>query len=158
MSFETEITSRYADVRKRLWGAPPPFVRWQPEPPPEPSIPAAPAPEAPRQPALTFAHVGGRKSALRLVATPEELEFRADLCSGPSWRLLVRLVAAKHGITEHSILSQSRHAQLTAARFEALWLLWTHTGFSLKRLGYFFGRDHATVRHAIDTHQKRRSA
>lgn len=91
----------------------------------------------------------------RLVAEDHELAFKGDLCSGPSWRLIVKLVAARHRITVESILSTIRAPQIARARFEAMWLLRTHTSMSYYRIGELFGRDHTTARHAIETYAKR---
>ena len=50
------------------------------------------------------------------------------------------------------LLSKKRHKSITTPRQLGMWLARKHTRFSLEEIGgYFGGRDHTTVMHAIKT-------
>jgi len=49
-------------------------------------------------------------------------------------------------------LSKKRHKSITVPRQVGMWLARKHTRFSLEEIGgYFGGRDHTTVMHAVKT-------
>jgi chromosomal replication initiator protein len=55
------------------------------------------------------------------------------------------------------LLSKRRHKSVTVPRQVGMWLSRKHTRFSLEEIGgYFGGRDHTTVMHAIKTIDRRR--
>jgi chromosomal replication initiator protein len=57
------------------------------------------------------------------------------------------------------LLSKKRHKSVTIPRQVGMWLARKHTRFSLEEIGgYFGGRDHTTVMHAIKTVDKKRLA
>ena len=55
------------------------------------------------------------------------------------------------------LLSKRRHKSIALPRQVCMWLARRHTRFSLEEIGgYFGGRDHTTVMHAIRTIDARR--
>ena len=57
------------------------------------------------------------------------------------------------------LLSKKRHKSITVPRQVGMWLSRKHTRFSLEEIGgYFGGRDHTTVMHAIKSIDTKRSA
>lgn len=79
-----------------------------------------------------------------------------DLLAGPSWRLIVALVARRWGIRAAEIVGPSRDTLVVVARHHAMWLMRSHTGFSLPKIGTLLGgRDHSTVISGIRQHEAR---
>jgi len=57
------------------------------------------------------------------------------------------------------LLSKKRHKSITVPRQVGMWLSRKHTRFSLEEIGgYFGGRDHTTVMHAIKSIDTKRGA
>jgi len=67
----------------------------------------------------------------------------------------IKEVAKWHGVSVRLILSPDRHRCVVAARNAAYWLLWFKYGYSLPKIGRFFGRNHTTVLFGIGAHQGR---
>jgi hypothetical protein len=59
--------------------------------------------------------------------------------------------AQKHwGVAPQDIITKNRHRPLTWARFLLMFMLYSHTRLSLKRIGQMVGdRDHTSVHHGI---------
>ena len=141
MSFETEIYTRYADVRKRLWGRPlmmtrPPVVRHMPIAPPLVEEPEPPRP-------LPFIFDVVEEGAL----------------SSKSAVAIIREVCAKHNISLRQITGSVRVKAVIAARREACWRIRNETlvtgrQISLAEIGRRMGGwDHTTVLHHVRTYQ-----
>ncbi len=71
------------------------------------------------------------------------------------WRLILREVAAKHGLTAAEILSARRDKTVVLARQETIWRLSKETSMSLPAIGKKMGRDHTTVLYSIRRPQAR---
>jgi hypothetical protein len=69
----------------------------------------------------------------------------------PSPRLIIKLVALKHGVSVATMLGPSRSRPMVAARYEAIGLIYTHCrAMSLLEMGRLFGgRDHTSILHAL---------
>lgn len=80
-----------------------------------------------------------------------------DLLTHPGWRLLVALAARRWGVHAAEIIGPSRDTLVVTARHHAMWLMRTHTGLSLPKIGRLIGgRDHSTVVSGIRQHEARR--
>lgn len=74
----------------------------------------------------------------------------------PIWKVIIRQVCKKHGITVPEIIGPRRSRKLVEARHEAFWRLSKETMLSLPRIGYRMGgKDHTTVLHGIRQHERR---
>jgi chromosomal replication initiation ATPase DnaA len=70
---------------------------------------------------------------------------------------LVAGVCRAHGVTLDEVCGRQRTQAVSWARHEAWWRLRHHPGrhYSLAEIGRLFGRDHTTVRHGIELHDRR---
>ncbi len=69
----------------------------------------------------------------------------------PTIQEIVELVTSYYGIKLSDLLSKRRHKSIALPRQICMWLARRHTRYSLEEIGgYFGGRDHTTVMHAID--------
>lgn len=94
---------------------------------------------------------------VEIVVTPTK-GVPVDLLSPPSWRVLAKLVALRHGVHLRDIVGQNRTVPVVAARHEAIHLVFGHCDYSLPRIGRYFGnRDHTTVLHAVRKVERERS-
>lgn len=77
----------------------------------------------------------------------------------PRWKAIALEVAAKHGVRFNDLLSTRRNRASVAARHEAFWRCREETNMTLPQIGRMFGgRDHSTVTHGIQKHEKRMGA
>lgn len=75
---------------------------------------------------------------------------RAWLLGSGGGTLLLALVAARHELLPAQLLSRRKPLHLAAARQHLCWLLYSHCGWSYKRIGLWLGHvDHTSVRHAV---------
>lgn len=72
-----------------------------------------------------------------------------DMLGPCSWRFLVKLAALRNGQTMTDILGHSRTVPVVRARHEAIYLVASHTIYSITRIGNKFGRDHTSILHAL---------
>lgn len=73
-----------------------------------------------------------------------------NLLSVASPKVIISLVAAKHGVTAADIVGPSRTRKIVAARHEAIGVVYTHCRqVSLPAIGRLFNRDHTTILHAL---------
>lgn len=72
-----------------------------------------------------------------------------DLHTSPSWKLIVSLVALKHGCSVNDIIGKDNRRDISAARHEAVALVYRHCNLSLMALGRLFKRDHTTAMNSI---------
>lgn len=73
-----------------------------------------------------------------------------------TWRQILNEVAMSHNISAQDIISERRQRNIVAARHEYIWRLRHETPMSMEAIGRRCGgRDHATVRHAIQAHEAR---
>jgi chromosomal replication initiation ATPase DnaA len=70
---------------------------------------------------------------------------------------LVDDVCARHGVTPQELCGRRRTQAVVGARHELWWLIRHHPDrhYSLAELGLLFGRDHSTIKCALDTFQRR---
>ncbi len=66
-----------------------------------------------------------------------------------SARFLIKLASLRHGISVADIMSSKRTFLVSAARHEAMGLVYQHTQMSLPGIGSLFNRDHTTVLHGM---------
>lgn len=71
----------------------------------------------------------------------------------PSWKFLRSYVAAKHDVEVLDIESRARRVPVVKARNELCFLMQTHLGLSLTKIGALLERDHSTILYSIATHR-----
>ncbi|MCH2160516.1 MAG: chromosomal replication initiator protein DnaA [Phycisphaerales bacterium] len=77
--------------------------------------------------------------------------------SAPSIQAIIDQVTRYYDVKLTDLMSKRRHKSITVPRQVCMWLARRHTRFSLEEIGgYFGGRDHTTVMHAIRTVDRRR--
>ena len=82
---------------------------------------------------------------------------RDDDMSAPSIQAIIDQVTRYYDVKLTDLMSKRRHKSITVPRQVCMWLARRHTRFSLEEIGgYFGGRDHTTVMHAIRTVDRRR--
>ncbi|MCA9291761.1 MAG: chromosomal replication initiator protein DnaA [Phycisphaerales bacterium] len=70
---------------------------------------------------------------------------------------ILELISDYYGIKVSELLSKRRHKSVALPRQVGMWIARQHTRFSLEEIGgYFGGRDHTTVMHAVRTVDARR--
>jgi chromosomal replication initiator protein len=63
---------------------------------------------------------------------------------------ILDVIVSFYDVRLTDLLSKRRHKSITIPRQAGMWLARKHTRFSLEEIGgYFGGRDHTTVMHAI---------
>lgn len=68
---------------------------------------------------------------------------------------IVKVVAAKHGVTVAQINGSRRYKKIVLAKQEAYYQVQRCKGWSLHRLGSYFNKDHTTILHGISAHMAR---
>ncbi|MEE2972097.1 MAG: chromosomal replication initiator protein DnaA [Planctomycetota bacterium] len=77
--------------------------------------------------------------------------------AAPSIQTIIESVTRYYDVKLTDLLSKRRHKSITVPRQICMWLARRHTRFSLEEIGgYFGGRDHTTVMHAIRAINRRR--
>ena len=77
--------------------------------------------------------------------------------AAPSIQVIIDSVTRYYDVKLTDLLSKRRHKSITVPRQVCMWLARRHTRFSLEEIGgYFGGRDHTTVMHAIRAINRRR--
>ncbi len=77
--------------------------------------------------------------------------------AAPSIQMIIDSVTRYYDVKLTDLLSKRRHKSITVPRQICMWLARRHTRFSLEEIGgYFGGRDHTTVMHAIRAINRRR--
>jgi hypothetical protein len=68
----------------------------------------------------------------------------------PSPKIIIKLVALKHGVPVATMIGPLKSNAMVAARDEAIGLVYTHCRVvSLGELGRLFNRDHTSILHAL---------
>lgn len=62
-------------------------------------------------------------------------------------------IAFKHGLSREDLFGRDRREKASKARQEAFYRL-RYKGWSFPRIGKLFGRDHSTIVHGFERHQK----
>lgn len=144
MSYEAQITSHYGSIRSRLMG---PVARRVAQRIPVPATKTATETAVALIPRPVFEE--------HLSPVVDQVVFDPfsptplNMMTACTWRFLVAVAAAKHGIAAKDIMGESRHRKIVAARYEAIKLVYQHTPKSLPQVGLCFARDHSTVHHAL---------
>ncbi len=96
--------------------------------------------------------------SLELAKAAIAADAPADRPSGqPNIQVIVDAVTRFYDVKLTDLLSKRRHKSIALPRQVCMWLARRHTRFSLEEIGgYFGGRDHTTVMHAIRTIDARR--
>lgn len=85
-----------------------------------------------------------------------------DLIWLPAYRptplQIIEQVARRNDLSSKDLRSDSRRRKVAYARQEAMWELRQRTTLSLPRIGYFFGRHHATVIYGLRKFEERLAA
>lgn len=72
--------------------------------------------------------------------------------SGPTIQAIIDAITSYYDVKLSDLLSKRRHKSIAQPRQIAMWLARKYTRYSLEEIGgYFGGRDHTTVMHAIRT-------
>lgn len=129
LSTYSEQVTHYAAVRQRLMNPPRKVVK--------PVEAPQPAPE-PEQPVI-------HADAFDLEESP----------LNPRWKIIMKMVCLRDGITIPEIMSARREKRLVKARDEIWWLISKQTTMTLPQIGKRFNKDHTTVLWGIRMHQKR---
>lgn len=87
--------------------------------------------------------------AMAAISAPGKGTPRAQIMT------MIEGVAARHGFTRAAIMGRSRYKPLVHARQEAYWTVYKNTSFSYLAVARVFGRDHTTITHGINAHEKR---
>ena len=99
-----------------------------------------------------LAAVTGAPLDLELARHALGSEETSDSTPRPSIQEIVELVTSYYGVKLSELLSKRRHRSIVLPRQVCMWLARRHTRYSLAEIGgYFGGRDHTTVMHAVDT-------
>jgi hypothetical protein len=138
MSYQAQLAGHYADIRSRLYGAPPPAVVRAMIPPPKPVETVVRIKKVHEQMTEAF---------------DRPLGTSVNMLAPPSWRFIVALVAMKYGVHPRDILGTDRHANVIGARHEAMVSVYQHTQGSMPSVARFFDRDHTTLIHAMRKHK-----
>jgi hypothetical protein len=157
MSFEQDLSERYAGAHARLYGTPaapaPKVVRTSP--PVEASVPP------PTRVVILFGKATMQQRIDRLFPLPI-VEIDDDgapvvrVLFKAHWREIAEQSAAKHHVTLLDLRSARRDQAVVKARHEAFWRCRNETTLSLPEIGRRFGgRDHTTVLHGIRKHVQR---
>ena len=64
---------------------------------------------------------------------------------------IINKVADFYGIKSDEVIGRCRKQEFVKARFLAIYFIKNRTDFTLKRIGEIFGRDHASIIHALKT-------
>lgn len=72
-----------------------------------------------------------------------------NLLAPSSWKVMVGLAAAKHGVHQRDIISGNQAWHIARARHEAIYLIASHTEYSVAKIGSLMSRDPATVKWAL---------
>ncbi|HWB21150.1 MAG TPA: chromosomal replication initiator protein DnaA [Phycisphaerales bacterium] len=76
----------------------------------------------------------------------------AGSASGPTIQVILEAVTSFYDLKLTDLLSRRRHKSVALPRQVGMWMARKHTRYSLQEIGgYFGGRDHTTVMHAIRT-------
>lgn len=132
--------AHYAEVRRRLMGAPakPVIALGQippkPMPPVQPVLVAAPPPPPPPAP------------------PPAPLAEPPHITQRRRREDVLAKVAIKHGVTRDEMMSTSRSLVVVRARHEACYLLMKEQKYGYSDLGRIFGKDHTTILHGVRKH------
>jgi chromosomal replication initiator protein len=79
--------------------------------------------------------------------------------SQPTIQMIIEEVSRFFDVKLTDLLSKRRHKSIALPRQVCMWLARKHTRYSLEEIGgYFGGRDHTTVMHAIKTINEKRTA
>jgi chromosomal replication initiator protein len=79
--------------------------------------------------------------------------------SQPTIQMIIEEVSRFFDVKLTDLLSKRRHKSIALPRQVCMWLARKHTRYSLEEIGgYFGGRDHTTVMHAIKTINEKRGA
>jgi len=77
----------------------------------------------------------------------------------PSVQMIIDAVTRYYDVKLSDLLSKRRHKSVALPRQVCMWLARKHTRYSLEEIGgYFGGRDHTTVLHAVRTISTKRDA
>ncbi|MDP7004666.1 MAG: chromosomal replication initiator protein DnaA [Phycisphaerales bacterium] len=100
----------------------------------------------------SVAMLDGADISLELAKRTIGNENKSDVPTNISIQNILDSVTVFYNIKLSDLLSKRRHKSITVPRQVGMWLSRKHTRFSLEEIGgYFGGRDHTTVMHAIKT-------
>jgi len=132
--------AHYAEVRRRLLGAPAKpvialgMIPPKPKPPVQPVL-VSPPPPPPPMPVI--------------VVPPGEPAF---ITQRRKREALLAMVAIEHGITRDELMSSSRRLHIVRARHDAFYRLVKDLQYGYSDVGRVFGKDHTTIMHGVRKH------
>lgn len=77
------------------------------------------------------------------------------ITSAERWKIIMREVAAEHGLTTNDIRRAGRQNVIVVARNHYCSRCYRETTMSLTQIGHTLGKDHTTVLHGIRKHEQR---
>ncbi|MBX3373184.1 MAG: chromosomal replication initiator protein DnaA [Phycisphaeraceae bacterium] len=84
-------------------------------------------------------------------------EPRSSGAGHPTIHRIIEIITGYYNVKPTDLLSKRRHKSIALPRQVGMWLARRHTRYSLEEIGgYFGGRDHTTVMHAIRTVDSKR--
>lgn len=87
---------------------------------------------------------------------PEKPAFIMPPGVTPAWRVILREVAAKHGVDRQEIIGATRKLPVLAARKELCRRMRAELNMSLSTIGAKIGRDHTSVLNLISGGKRQR--
>jgi len=103
-----------------------------------------------------FAAAMGQPISLELAKQSLDGESATRSGNAPSLQAIIESVTRFYDVKLTDLLSKKRHKSIAMPRQVCMYLARKHTRFSLEEIGgYFGGRDHTTVMHAVRTIEKK---
>ena len=106
-----------------------------------------------------FAMAAGQPITLELAKQALDGESASRSGNAPSLQSIIESVTRYYDVKLTDLLSKRRHKSIAMPRQVCMYLARKHTRFSLEEIGgYFGGRDHTTVMHAVRTIEEKTGA
>jgi chromosomal replication initiator protein len=106
-----------------------------------------------------YAMASGQPITLELARQALDGESAARSGNAPSLQSIIESVTRFYDVKLTDLLSKRRHKSIAMPRQVCMYLARKHTRFSLEEIGgYFGGRDHTTVMHAVRTIEEKTGA
>lgn len=106
-----------------------------------------------------YAMASGQPISLELAKQALDGESSSRSGNAPSLQSIIESVTRFYDVKLTDLLSKRRHKSIAMPRQVCMYLARKHTRFSLEEIGgYFGGRDHTTVMHAVRTIEEKTGA
>ena len=92
-----------------------------------------------------------RTASFRSAQRRREAAGEGEVSGQPTIQHIIEAVTRYYDIKLSDLMSKRRHKSVALPRQICMWLARKHTRYSLEEIGgYFGGRDHTTVMHAVE--------